>query len=262
MVAKKTPGNKPTVEKLSSTKTHPTKQPAVASSDDVPRPPMKKSSRMAWIALGVFVALCVTLALFLSRPEVDYTYNNYPFTKATCPGTDTFCYFAELKIDSEQYAIQFYHHPSDVENIIFEYAALESLRDARAQSNATVIIGVPDGAPGQLAIAGSQLGRVLGKRYGILDFTVVQMVIGTGIDKADCDDARKNTVVIAFQQGAENAITSPSPNCIVLTATSPEETIKVADAFVYRIFGIIRTVREIAPTPLPPLALNTSNVTR
>ena len=257
MVAKKTPVNKPTVEKLSS----PKKSSKQTSAPAEPNAPMKPSSRMAWIALGVFVVLCVTLTLFLSRPEVDYTYNNYPFTKAKCPGTDTFCYFAELKIDSEQYAIQFYHHPTEVENIIFEYTALESLRDARTQPNATVIIGVPDGAPGQLAIAGSQLGRVLGKRYGILDFTVVPMVVGTGIDKADCDDARKNTVVIAFQQGAENAITSPSPNCIVLTATSPEETIKVADAFVYRIFGIIRTVRTTAPAPLP-LALNTSNVTR
>jgi hypothetical protein len=217
---------------------------------------------MAWIALGVFIVLSIVLFAFLLRPEKDYTYNNYPFIKAKCPGTDDFCYFAELNIDGEAYTIQFYHHPSEVENVLFEYTALEALRVARTKQNATVIIGVPDGAPGQLAIAGSQLGRVLGKRYGILDFTVVPMVIGAGIDKADCDDARTNTVVIAFQQGIEDAVSVPSPNCIILSSTSPEQTIAVADAFVYRLFGIIRTVRESAPPLQQPLTINATNITR
>lgn len=237
------------------------KKKRVASSRAPDSVPVKKSSRFAWIALGVFIALSIVLFAFLMRPEVDYTYNNYPFIKAKCPGTDEFCYFAELKINDQPYTIQFYHHPTEVESILFEYTALEALRDARTKQNATVIIGVPDGAPGQLAIAGSQLGRVLGKRYGILDFAVVPMVVGAGADKADCDDARTNVVVIAFQQGAEDAVSVSSPNCIALTSTSPDQTIAVADAFVYRLFGIIRTVREAPVTP-PQLVINGSNTTR
>jgi hypothetical protein len=143
--------------------------------------------------------------------------------------------------------MMFYYHPTEVENVLFEYTALEALRNAREKPNPKVIMGLPDGAPGELGIAGSQLGRVLGTRYGILNFEVEAKVIGIGDDKVDCDDARTNVVVVAFKQGDVDAISVPSPNCIVVSAVSPERAIAVSDAFVYRILGVMRTVRD-APT--------------
>jgi hypothetical protein len=189
------------------------------------------------------------LVFFLTRPAPDYTYNGYPFTRTACPGTDKICYFAELSINEQAYSIPFYYHPSQVEDVLFEYEALETLRNARARGNVTIIIGVPEGAPGQIGVAGSQLGRVLGKRYGILNFDVVPQVVGVGPEKADCDDGTPTTVVIAFQQGTFDGVFLASPNCIVLTSTSPEASIRVADLFVYRVFGIISTVRTTAPSP-------------
>jgi hypothetical protein len=144
--------------------------------------------------------------------------------------------------------MMFYYHPTEVEDVLFEYTALEALRNAREKPNPKVIIGLPDGSPGELGIAGSQLGRVLGTRYGILNFEVEAQVVGMGDDKVDCDDARTNTVVVAFKQGDTDAISVPSPNCIIVSATSPDRAIAVADAFVYRILGILRTVRETPTT--------------
>lgn len=199
---------------------------------------------IAWIAGLVLLFVGVILAVkFLAAPVEDLTYNGYPFVRAPCPGTDEECYFAELKINDQAYTIQFYHHPTEVEDVLFEYTALEALRSVREQPNPSVIIGVPDGAPGQIGIAGSQLGRILGERYGILGFAVTAQVIGSGEGLVDCDDARTNTAVIAFKQGPDS-ISVPSPNCIVIGATDADRSIAVADAFVYRIFGIIRTVRD------------------
>lgn len=202
-----------------------------------------------WLGAFILFALVVLFGVkYFTTPQTDYTYNSYPFIKETCVGTEDDCYFAELQISGEPYTIQFYYHPSEVDDIMLEYTALEALRTTRTQPNPQVIVGVPDGAPGQIGIAGAQLGRVLGQRYGILNFNVTAQIIGVGADRVDCDDARTNTVVIAFRQGDVDGVFMPSPNCIVLSATDVDRSIAVADAFVYRIFGIIRTMREAEPT--------------
>lgn len=239
--------------KLTPQKTKPRDSPSSQSTSAAER--TREWNWTVVVALVLVAAVVGGVLAWYFWPEPDYTYRAYPFTKDACPGTDKPCYFAILEIEGQPYTIPFEHHPTEVESILFEYAVLDYLRATRSQDNPLVIIGVPENAPASVGVAGAQLSRLLGKRYGVLNMEVVARTIGTGEDQVDCRHATLRQHVILFEQGSPSGVFVKAPNCIAVRAETPEALLPVIDAYSYRLLGIIPTFRPSdAPNelPLPP----------
>lgn len=203
---------------------------------------------LAVVALAIVAGAALTWLLWPA--PVDYTYNNYPFEKGTCPGTEKTCYLLSIRGYSDP--LPFENHPSMVEDVLFEYGAMEYLRSTVQQANATAIIGIPDGAPGEVVVAAARLSPFLGTRYGLLGMNVAARLSGDGDGKVDCRYATTRQYVILFEQGEADGVFVRAPNCVVVQGRDSTSVLRAVDAFSFRIMGIVPTYRpSSAPATLP-----------
>jgi hypothetical protein len=215
--------------------------------------PRGSRARRAWTLAGILAVLIVigtALILWQAKAPEDLParYNGIPLVRAACPGGGD-CWYAIVVLGGSQFEIPFFSHPVELEGILFERGAIDLLRRTRAEPQPTVVIGVPDGAPSSVAIAGVQVSRILGDRYGILNMTVLARTVGTGAGQVSCADATASRHILLFQQGPVDAVRVIGPNCVALQATDANRSIAVADAYVYRILGVIPTVVSTPSTP-------------
>lgn len=197
-----------------------------------------------WLLAGVVVILLAVLALVLLQHEEDYSYHGFPIEKTTCQGTDIVCWALSLSVRGQPYVMTFYNHPADVEDIHVSPEALRSIIAMQNVQNHTVYIAVPDGAPGEIGIAGVSLARVLGQRYGIMNLNVRGAPYGSGAGEVSCASAGPRTMIISIEQQDVDAVLLRSPGCIVISATNASRTISAAEAYAYHVLGVIPTFEQ------------------
>jgi hypothetical protein len=207
----------------------------------------RKLSNTTLLLIGAAAALAIVLAIFLFSPKPDYSYKGFPFEKGACPGTEKLCWYANLEINDKPYLISFFYHPSEVDGISVAWDTIRLPAYANV-ANHTVYITVPNNVPGSIGIAAIQLGRILGTRNGIFNMNVKAAVWGTDPGEITCANASKNTIVINFEQASKNEVYIKAANCIGIAATSDERAVAVADAFSYRLLGIIPTYKPLNAT--------------
>lgn len=204
----------------------------------------RKISNATWFVAGFIITVAVTATAIFLTPKLfshqDDTYNSFSFSKSSCTASKQDCWYTALEIRNVPYTVTFYYHPRDVENISVARDTLKVPLLVNV-TNHTLYVVVPEEAPGSIGIAAVELSRILGKRYGIFDLNVKGAVYGTTEGQVSCADANNRTVVLLFEQAPVDSVFIRNRNCIVLAAVDADRAVAVADAYAYRLLGIIPT---------------------
>jgi len=195
---------------------------------------------IGFVLLFVVVFGTTYVSIQLDKNEQEsYTYNGFEFRQAPS-GSDTL-WVTQIEVQGQPYNIPFYHHPSATEDIAYTEGLAEAITDAEIPPEMVYLSLSPD-AGSRPVIAAVEISRLLGTRYNLLNMEV-QSALTRPDDSLDtlvrtCEDARDGVLVIVFEQGTINAITNDG-NCITMTYTTPEESIRVADRFAYELLKIM-----------------------
>lgn len=173
------------------------------------------------------------------REQESYNYNGFEFVQAPS-GSDTL-WLTQIEIQGQPYNIPFYYHPSATENIAYPEGLAEAIVDAEVPPEMVYISLSPD-AGSRPVIAAVEISRLLGTKYNLLNMEVQSALTRPDEDLdtlvRTCEDAQDGILVIVFEQGSINAISNEG-NCITMSYTTPEESIRVADRFAYELLKIM-----------------------
>ncbi|MFC1648516.1 hypothetical protein ACFL1B_03575 [Nanoarchaeota archaeon] len=195
------------------------------------------------LAIIIGVIAIIIIATRLSKPNYDeYTYNNYPFE----PSDTLWITWAEK--DGQPYRIPFYHHPTELEDIVAEPGLEQLLLFASKEKPETVVyITLDPELQSRAVVAAVEISRLTGDRYNLLNLETHgaltrlpdEQIANTQNPIITCNDANHDTIVIWMTLTNANFIHAEG-NCITLEARSDEDMVRVADRFAYMIIGIMK----------------------
>ena len=214
-------------------------------SKDAERKPVnsKKSLITVFVIIGIIVVIIVAIVLlskyvFISKNDNSVTYNNYVFEKFE--GNK---WMTQQMIKGQLYDIPFYYNPTQVLDIPIDPYSISKLRNFSYYSDAKVYISVDPNESSKVVLAGVEYARILGKAYDIYNLNVSSAINKPASQETDipiitCKNQTINTIVI-YQTMSNKNLVSIKGNCITIEATSANESIRVADAFSFRLLNII-----------------------
>jgi hypothetical protein len=208
----------------------------------------KKS--LLYLVLIVIGILAILVVSYLVSKNINNTplndkrvvYNNFIFLKQA---DNTWS--VDLSIKNAPYSIPFYYNPYEVDNISMHSEIIPAFKRFMNESpGGRVYIAVDPDDSSKVIIAGVEFARLLGDKYNVFNFDVVSAFsrppnasLNLTRPVVSCRNANNHTMVIIMYIGNMTAIGYKN-NCIVLEAANLNDTVKVADAFSYRLLGIIR----------------------
>lgn len=168
-------------------------------------------------------------------------YNNFEFIE----DSDGF-WNTVVNKNGQPYALTFYYHPREVENVIVEQNIRNKFFDMQAK-NGTIFISVdPNQGDNKVVVAGVEISKITGTRFGLLNVNTksgflkapVGATTNTNTPVVSCEDANNKTMVVAIAVTNKNLVSSRE-NCIILEAASSNESVMVADRLMYHLLGIM-----------------------
>jgi hypothetical protein len=190
------------------------------------------------IIVGVIGTILVMPKYLLPKTNV-VEYNNYVFEKF-----EDNKWITQQLIRGQLYNIPFYYNPEQVLDIPFDPKSIQNIRNFRDTVNGQVYITVDPYESSKVVLASVEYARILGNAYNIYNMNV-KSAISTPVDGNDgipvitCDNQSKNVFVI-YQTVTDKNLVSVDGNCIILESKTPNESIRVADAFSFRLLNIIK----------------------
>jgi hypothetical protein len=204
---------------------------------------MDGSLKAILIGAAIIVVL-IGAAIFLSKNVFKNTnvveYNHYTFEKYEGDKWVT-----NQQIKGQVYSIPFYHNPTEVLDIPVDNRSIMALRQfSLARPNGTVYISVDPQESSKVVIAGVEYARILGKGYNMYNMNVKSAITSPidleagGPPIITCEDVSSNVFVIQ-QIVTDKNLVSYDENCIIIESIDVNESIRVADAFSFRLLNII-----------------------
>jgi hypothetical protein len=198
----------------------------------------------AGILILIFLAI-VFVPKLIQKTKLDQNkYNNFEFVQKE----DKFWYTVIQK-GEQPYWIPFYYHPRDLEDIPVEANLRAKFFDLQTNNGSIYITMDPDNANNTIIIAGVEIARITGERYGLLNVPTRSAFIkqpsnstaDTGTPVVTCADANDKIMVIWITLSDKNMIYSYGDNCLILEAKTYKDMIRVADRLMYHLLGIMNT---------------------
>lgn len=225
------------------------------------KPRKKKSDTGHWYIFGgiaFFLILAIT-TYSMTRPiptdfdslyertlqgkesPINYQYNGFVFVR-----TEQFweTLVSKRVIDQSgnivsrpdtEFQLSLYYDPRSLEHIPVQ------MNPADILGRSLLVLSYDPLLDSNTAIAGVEVGKVLGDRYGIINIPVQQAVFAEyegSFPVFSCDNATSSIGVIEFRVGESPSVTQDG-DCIVLEATTTRELIAVADRFVLSLLGVM-----------------------
>jgi hypothetical protein len=203
----------------------------------------KKSLRAILIIAGIIIIVIATIIIlskyvFTDKNPGTITYNKYVFEKYE--GNK---WLTQQKIRNQTYNIPFYYNPTQVLDIPIDPVTITRLRNLSFDPNNTVYISIDPNESSKVVVAGVEYARILGKAYDIYNMNV-KSAFNTPVNQTTeypiitCKNQSRDTIVIIQTVSNKNLI-SIKGNCIAIEATDANESIRVADAFAFKLLNII-----------------------
>jgi hypothetical protein len=172
--------------------------------------------------------------------ENTLTYNSYVFRLL-----EDKAWYVDLAIKGKLYTIPFYYTPDKVEYVNVTNESVNAIAlFSKYNPGGKVYMAIDPNELSTIVIAGVEVARILGENYDMYNFKVESAFFKlpyenyTGHPVVNCDNATQNTMVIMFAVGEKDRVRAIG-NCILLESESLNNSIKVADAFSYKILRII-----------------------
>ncbi|HYD03573.1 MAG TPA: hypothetical protein VEC16_04695 [Alphaproteobacteria bacterium] len=204
---------------------------------------MDKSLKAILIGAGIVIVLIAAI-LYLSKNVFTNTnvveYNHYTFERYEGDKWVT-----NQLIRGQVYSIPFYHNPTEVLDIPVDNKSVLAIRQfSLARPNGTIYISVDPQESSKVVIAGVEYARILGKGYNMYNMNVKSAITqpidleAGGPPIITCEDVSPNVFVIQ-QIITDKNLVSYDKNCIIIESKDVNESIRVADAFSFRLLNII-----------------------
>jgi len=187
-----------------------------------------------------------------SKEHATNQYHGFDFTAV--PRGDTTFWVTQLDVKGQLYNIPFYYHPRDTERVILQKGVLKRFLDP-AQKPPLITITVPRDGGSHPVVAGVEISRLTGFKYGLLDIetrSALQEPARAGLETpvVTCADASANMTVLSFDPGSQDLIVQDkkNPYCIHLfyenvtddnSQNASDDSIRVADRFAYGLLQIM-----------------------
>ncbi|MBD3209291.1 hypothetical protein GF367_02645 [Candidatus Woesearchaeota archaeon] len=199
------------------------------------------------VVLAVIVGFAYGPTWFAHRPPEDLLlYNNYEFIQ-----NDDGSWYVRVMVNERPYAVVVHHHPVAVDTIPVHPQAVRVIYNlsnkAFAGEDVHLSIAMDPEGSGALAVAGVEVAKVTGEKFDIFRiptsaaFTRSTSKTGGQVPVVRCDAATPEHGVIWVKTGEKSFVSTlaENPYCVVLQGSSANETVKVADRFVYALFNVI-----------------------
>ncbi|MBU4492858.1 MAG: hypothetical protein KKA61_00645 [Nanoarchaeota archaeon] len=202
-------------------------------SEEVKEESDKNSSRNIIIAVIVILGLIILFfsIKYLYHPKTNedsYVYNGFKFTKVSN------LWFTEVQINNKLFRISMRYSPRELEHIGVEPGIYEKI-----VSSKKIYFTVPGNLSSVAVLAITELGRIVGTRYGILNIpSQSALTEGNGTLVKTCKDAVNDTGVILFKTGNTTAVYSDK-NCVIVQGVEEWEIVKAADRVTFGLLGIM-----------------------
>ena len=220
---------------------------------------MKETSNYIILGGGIaFIVILVSVIYFFSRvtpaetdfdalyertirgeeSEINYMYNNFVFVQTGL--------FWETLVRKEsrdlqgtvvanEFQISSYYSPREVEDIVF------NVTTDLSEFNKMYFSYSPN-LDGTITLAGVEVGKVVGPRYGILNIPVTQALYseydGAAFPVITCDNATADVGVVEFRLGLENSVLQEN-GCVVLTGMTSRDVLRASNRFIFYLLGIM-----------------------
>jgi len=202
----------------------------------------KKSLRtVLLIVFGVIIILAgiVLLSKYVFTNKNTVEYNNYTFTKFE--GNK---WMTQQLIREQVYNIPFYNNPTQVQDVVIDPNSIVRIRQFSYNPNGTTYISVEPNESSKTILAGVEYARILGNAYSIYNMNVKSAITRTtnasgSLPVMTCKNQSKDTFIIIQTMSDKNLI-SLKGNCVTIEYLNANESIRVADAFAFRLLNIIR----------------------
>ena len=202
------------------------------------------SGKIFWILLSIVVVVLAAVFIvpgLIKSEGPDYsTYNGYSFQR-----TNSNLWGTLLKTGAGDQGYEFYYHPLDLENEDFNNSILFHLNNVALNNGNVSIAFTPEIAnQGKAAIAGVEISKITGlygfpTKAGLTHITDEVIEEGVEFPVFTCENAHIRNFVIIFQLGEQTSIDSRK-YCTIITGTSIDELIRMADLMAYKIVGILK----------------------
>ena len=185
----------------------------------------KNSSRNIIIAVIVILGLIILFfsIKYLYHPETNedsYIYNGFEFTKVSN------LWFTKVQINNKLFRISMRYSPRELEHISVEPSTYEKI-----VSSKNIYFTVPGNLSSVAVLAITELGRIVGTRYGIINIpsqSALTEASDNGTFVKTCKDAVNGTGVILFQRGNTTEVYSDK-NCVIIQGENDWDIVKAAD---------------------------------
>jgi hypothetical protein len=197
---------------------------------------------IALIAVIVLVALVYVPNLLKKHQLQSDSYNNFQFVKQP----DGFWYTVVNK-GNQPYQLPFYYHPRQLEDIVVDNTVRDKFFGLKDNEGSIFITLDPGSTDNKIVIAGVEVARITGERFGLLDVPTrsaftrppTDSSVNTETPVIGCKDANPKNLVVWIVVTNKNLVSS-NGYCVILEAKSYNDTVKVADRLVYNLLGIMK----------------------
>ncbi len=205
----------------------------------------KKKFIIATSIIVIVIAILVLALIFwkniFPQKEFSHIYNNYTFNHLNLSNT----WLTNLTWMNIKITYEFYYHPQQLDKIPVDKNIRTDFIAVR-NSGGNFYIGFDPvlSTLGTTAIAGTEVSKVTGKYFGVptkSGFTTP--LTDTTQDNftypiVNCEMANSTVFVLEFLPSDTNKIVY-NANCAVIYAATPNDTIRMADLFDYKLINII-----------------------
>ncbi|HLP79837.1 MAG TPA: hypothetical protein VK158_04340 [Acidobacteriota bacterium] len=170
--------------------------------------------------------------------DLNYMYRDFVFARADKESL----WQTRIIHNDSAYILTSYYSPRELENISIPDYTWKFIigRKAMILTLASNLDSYVNG-PQKAAVGAIEVGKVLGKRYGILNMDTMSAVTAdpTGAAPvANCDNVTASTGVIVFQLGNETRI-STLGTCVIVQGATPEDLVRASDRLMFHVAGIM-----------------------
>jgi hypothetical protein len=196
----------------------------------------------AVLIIGLLAAVFVPK--YLDKVELEKnTYNGFQFVKNADSTWTT-----NVSKGNQPYQIPFYYHPKELEDIGIEANLRDKFFAVRDNNGSIFITLDPDAGNNTIVIAGVEIARITGERFGLLSVPThsafikkpENTTVDTGTPVVTCNSASSKVMVIWLTLSDKNVAYSQG-NCVIVEFKSYTDSVKVADRLMYNLLGIMLT---------------------